>query len=479
MRFWSIKTRILRYSKKGEIHIKLRYIAIATFSFWILVMHSYDKLCTPAFAEQEKTLYVSGSNQADEVDLYFSNKDVKIDTNCLYADATDVQRIILSKASTPDVFILDVDEGFYALKQKGYLETVPLTSFIDEVKFFYPAIQNVVTNDNKQVIAVPEQFIPIHWCVNETLWKQIFGNKDYPETFLDLAELIEFWNDNMADIYPDFKLLEFSGNSKALLIDVVKQYIFQCESSNQSISFSNQTFIQTLEKIRDLNISEITESMEDVYFNQEPLLLMQPIGGFSVEYMDGYRYIPILPPKLEHTSPAYVPARMRIMIVNPFSQNKELAYEYISYCWNSQNAKIKACLIENWETPVCSEAGVEALSKVEKEIEETRNLLNDAITQEEFEKEDLYGEKIFALNEKREKILKKAFEVSSEDIEEYHSIGPYVNLLLGSSYAHDDDPAMQSIMKIIDQFADGKMTGTTCAIKLDEITRMIFMETDF
>lgn len=446
--------------------------------FGLMILRNPGKMnaCFVASAQTNTVLYVSGGILTDEISQYFADEGVEININCAYSDATDVQRIILAEVDVPDVFVLDVDDGFWGLVQKGYLEAIDDSSMTDEVHEFYPAIRSVVTDQEGQIVAIPEYFMPVHWCANETAWKQVLGDKPYPETFLELAELLELWKNTLEEEYPEYKLLEFSGDSYALMLDVIKQYIFQCESAQQPVGFEDAMLINTLEKLRNLNLQSVTEAMEDEYFNQKPLLTMQPMGGFGVEYMDGCRYVPIFPPRLTHDSPTYVPARMRVMVVNPHTRNKTLAYAYVKLHWENQTAAVKAAMIENWNTPVFSQLGMEELRQIEQEIERTEEQLSDAIQQEDLEKEEALRIQMSTWSEKREKVLKTAFEVSDEDIEAYSAIGPHVNLLFGSPYANEDDSTMQSIARIIRQFADGKMTAEQCVRKLEEIAQMVAQE---
>jgi len=421
-------------------------------------------------------LYMFQGNWNSKVNQQFLDKNVMIDVDCVYADATAVQRIILAGIQTPDVFVLDVDDGFWALVQKQYLEEIVDQSFIDEVSRFYPAIQKVLRNNQNQLVAMPEYFMPIHWCINETMWNQVFGATPYPATFLELAELFTKWKEEFSAEYPEIKLLEFSGDSEKLILDVINQYISQCEISHQPLVFQDEVLIQTLELLRDLDLQRIMDSDEDSYFNQQALLTMYPMGGFSVEYSDGCRYIPLLPPRLTSDSPAYVPARMRVMFVNPNSRNKELAYSYLWEHWNTQSAKVKAAIVNNWNTVVFSETGMEKAEQINQEIKDIQIALEKAIKENNLSQIDLLNKRLIVCYEQREKILDEFCDVSQEDIEAYRMIGPSVNILFGSPYSHEEDHAMQSIGMIIKQFADGKMSGTICAQKLTNIAQMVNKE---
>lgn len=429
-----------------------------------------------AAAEQNEVLYVSGGSPVSEIDQRFLDRGIGIDVNCAYANATDIQRIILAGIETPDVFVLDVDDGYWGLVQKGYLEEISDSTMIDAVHSFYPAIQTVLMNDEHQVVAMPEYFMPVYWCVNETLWQQVFDTAPYPQTFLELAELFERWNEDFSEAYPDIKLLEFSGDSETLILNVLKQYIAQCESAGQPVVFEEEALICTLQKLRELDLQAVTEAGEDAYFNQQPLLLMQPVGGFGVEYLEGCRYVPMLPLRLEQSSPAYVPVRMRVMFVNPHSRNREAAYAYLKEYWQAQSAKVKAGMIENWTEPVFSQQGVERLKQIDEEVERTKELLFKAIEEENPDQEDLLRLQLMAWNEKRETAIEEAYDVSEEDIQAYQAIGTHVDLLFGSPYAHDENQAMQSITQIVRQFVDGKMTAEECAGKLGDIARMVEQE---
>ena len=448
---------------------------------WILfysISGNPEGFFSEAIAEQGKVLYVSGGNRVSEVDKLFIEEGVEIDVNCMFANASDVQRIILAGIETPDLFVLDVDDGYWGLVQKGYLQEITDVTMVDEVSNFYPAIQRVLMDSSHQIVAMPEYFMPIHWCVNETLWCQVFGEKPYPETFLELAELFVQWNEELSMEYPEVKLLEFYGNSEMLILNAIKQYISQCENAGKPVIFEEEMMIRTLTALRSLNLQTITEAEEDVYFNQLSLILMQPMGGFGVEYVDGCRYVPLLPLRITQDSPVFVPARMRVMFVNPNSRNQELAYAYLRAYWEAQSAKVKAGIIENWYKPVFSRQGVKQLNQIDQDIEKTREALAKAFEERNPDQIDALNMQLTIFNEKKEKLLVEAYDVSQEDIAAYRLIGPFVSLLFGSPYAHDDDHAMQAITQIVRQFVDGKMKPEECARKLSDIAHMVAKENE-
>lgn len=427
-------------------------------------------------ARADAVLYVSGGVLTDAIRAYFAGEGVEVDVNCAYSDATDAQRIILARQDVPDVFVLDVNDGYWGLVQKGYLEPVDDPELTGAVGALYPAIRSVLMDQAGQIVAMPEYFMPIHWCANETVWAQIFGDRPYPETFLELAELLSLWQEELAEEYPEYKLLEFAGDSHTLILEVIRQYIAQFESAGKPVVFEDSTLINTLEKLRSLDLQPITEATEDEYLNQQPLLTMRPMGGFGVEYMDGCRYVPILPPRLTGDSPAYVPARMRVMVVNPHTKNRALAYAYVKQHWEGQTAAVRAAMTQGWNRPVYTQSGLAQLQEIEQDIEYAQEQLSEAVAQEAFDREDVLRAQMRALNEKRERVLRTAFDVSEEDIAAYSAIGPHVELLFGSPYASEDDPAMQSIVRIIRQFSDGRMTGEQCARRLEEIAQKVAQE---
>lgn len=306
--------------------MKKRYVLIIVWALMVLGNFKGIDFCLSAKAETETVLYVSGGTLTDEISRYFVDEgvEVEVDVDCAYLDASGAQRVILAGMDTPDVFVLDLNDGYWGLVQKGYLEAVEDPVLTDAVTLLYPAVRRGLTDQNGQVVAVPEFFAPIHWCVNETFWQRVFGDTPYPETFLEFAVLFSLWKEELAENYPEYKMLEFSGDSRALMLDVIKQVVAQCESARQPVAFDDPVMIRTLDALRDLDLQSVTEGMEDAYFNQQPLLMMRPAGGFGVEYLDGCRYVPILPPRLTRESPAYVPVRMRVM-VHQSAQQKQTA----------------------------------------------------------------------------------------------------------------------------------------------------------
>ncbi|MDO5377712.1 MAG: hypothetical protein Q4G52_05185 [Clostridia bacterium] len=422
------------------------------------------------------TLSVSGGSSVGSIDQIFASQGIKIDTNSMYYDAVDVQRILLAQIETPDVFVLDADDGYWGLVQKGYLEEITDHEILREISSYYPFIQLVLKDSRQRVVSIPEYFYATHWCVNETLWMEILGDTPYPSTYLELAKLYKQWRTDFAEEHSSVKLLEFSGDSCAFILSVIKQYLAECQISGSTIEFDHPMFIDTLETLRELDLKAISIDDEDIYFNQHSLLIMRPFGGFGVEYLDGFKYVPISPPCVTQEGQPYIPARMRVMLINPFSPHKDAAYQYMKAYMNAYSSAFKASIISSWNTPVYSAQAKREIQQIQETIELKTQLLQKAQEEWDVDTEDKITFELLSLREKLDTVAQEGYEVSEEDILAYQSIAPYINLLFGSPYASDDDPAMQSISRVVKQFVDQKITSKECALALNEITRMVSLE---
>ena len=149
----------------------------------------------------------------------------------------------------------------------------------EQAKMLYPSIQEAIIA-NGQLMAFPIAISAESWTLNQTLWDR-FELGDVPATYAELLDMMLLWQDEYADEYPDYTLIDLYGGVAGCIRLLVKEYILQCNT--EFPDFRNEVFrnamLAVLAHQNVLNANKENYGMPLIYTYEQ---------GFGVAYNDDH-----------------------------------------------------------------------------------------------------------------------------------------------------------------------------------------------
>lgn len=248
--------------------------------------------------------------------------------------AADISTRIRGGDDVTDVYSVKVDYAFSQLKEKGFTTSLQNQTILDGANQMHPSIAEVITNDHGQVVAYP-WYVSMQggWSVNKDLWQEYFGDAPYPVTWIEFFTLAN-----------EFHALESEDcvfvnhwSYPTMLRQVLTSFIHSQIQINGKVDFTDPVLQETLQVMKDAQNTLLRRGLEE-YDEEMYSMDVDEMGSHSLFWPDydfDSTYIRPntgnhLPPFVFSTgdTPVYQGNAM-VLIVNPLSQNKEMAENFI------------------------------------------------------------------------------------------------------------------------------------------------------
>ena len=250
--------------------------------------------------------------------------------------AADIGDFIRSGDQDTDVFSVQVDSAFGHLVNKGYASPMKNEDILHSVERMYPILSDCLLDHQGQVIAYPWE-VNIHgmWEVNDALWQKYFGNAAYPVTWKEFfSRMLEFENIENEDT--DLFLMYW--DYEWMIKQVLTSFIANQDQAGKTVNFTDDILQDTLTLLSQVRKVLLNRGVE-TYDEAEIFWESEAIGEHSIfslgqAYSSHSAYMGLknaMPPFTfaEGDAPIYQ-GGMRVLIVNPLSQRKELAESFIA-----------------------------------------------------------------------------------------------------------------------------------------------------
>ncbi len=249
--------------------------------------------------------------------------------------SADVADAIRTGDTETAVFSVSVDSNFGNLVAKGFVAPITNSEIISSVNRMYPSLAAPLMNASGEVIAYPWDFGTYTWEVNQNLWNKYFPDAALPTTWKDLFVLMQAFEqvDNS-----EGDLFLMSWDYEFMLESVLNSYILRQNMRGEEVDFTDPVLLDTLvelNKVREL----LRNRGVEYYAEHEIFWESETVGDHSLfHYGQGsatrsiYLWTENALPAFVFTqddTPVYA-GSMRVLIVNPNYENKELAEAFIA-----------------------------------------------------------------------------------------------------------------------------------------------------
>ncbi len=428
----------------------------------------YVRDVSSAGSVQQTSLRIMGQMDGRLIQRYAAlHPDVAIGVGERASGFLQFQESMLSRDSGIDIYILNTAQFYHDAREKGFADTLDdNTALRDLSGRLYPAIREALTREGR-LVAFPLSITVKAWAINRTRWEAL-DMGGYPATYEELLQRAQEWQDSYSDAYPDHSFLDTAMGMTGLLSDIVYQYLLDKETEAEAVSFDTPAFRAALDAL-DRHKALFDNPMDGVFYP----LIMPTLHGLGLQYLDADEAISILPPAVDEGSPRLCGAEMEVMILNPLSQNKDAARDFIAFCAGQANIQTQYTLYADKTQPFENPDLEENLIYLQNRIDSLTQAAMEATGAEktELERQLAYEKERYQINAENKWLISPEWIGIKDDILSRFAV-PVRSIFMNSPYSERDE----AIMSALSLFTGSDMSIDMLIDQLDSIARIQFME---
>lgn len=398
------------------------------------------------------------------------NPDVQlVDLGIALIDGQALVRELASQDAGADIFAVNAEYGLNALKEKGFVTDLSASAVISrEVESFYPRIQDVLRHAD-EIIGVPESFIPSPWVINGALWSELELGA-YPASYDDYLSLQAEWRAD-DDAVERYRLMTSSiggaDTRSGMMRAMIQLYILQNEEQAEPLRFDGGAFAQAARRIRELPETRLTES-SDRFFERPWAIWSDDFSPADVQAACDL----LTPPLIDGRGTPAVPAQMMVLVVNPFSAEREAAVRYLEYVVEHLEPGEVMMLSPTQNGPFLNPDWDRQAAYYREQVDFFRGELDGL---EGADARD--AQEAIALYESYLEREEGKYLIQPDVVRRYREIAPYVRLNDRSDFlSHGQSGILKMLYEIADRYLAGKLDEDAMVLEMNRRAQMLYAE---
>ena len=472
----------LYYSENGGLLLPGDYYV--NVSYEATAIRSTDPDAMP-----EKRIIVRGSGYSDAImAAYYSfgnaHSDVAVVLDQTYMRSSALIEAMMSRDASADVYMMSVSsEAYDALYNRGYMAEVDNEEVVAAVQGMYPAVQEVLTRDG-EVIAVPVSVYG--WTLGldyEGFEKIGIAREDVPDNWPALLELLP----ELPDMLPEdgsvriFEEYYTQQSVRENLLGVLLQsWRIHQNAAGREVDYDSPELIEMMDTVMTMDfeamgLPEDDEDEEERYYevrtyggDERSYTLIETSVGCTIGNFYS-RSEPALMSVIPG-EPGEVVLSMTVAFVNPFSENPELAQEYLAELVKNMENSTAYNVSDALNEPVRYTHMLDQIQMYQEDLEELNAELESA---DPVDVPDI-KEGIANIEEILADIDQYGWEIPERDIEWYRAHAEYLTV---DRYdfldAADEDGELSDLAE---QFLAGRVSAEEFLTEIARKVRMRALE---
>lgn len=423
----------------------------------------------------ERTLKIKGYAEANAAYRAFSDAhpetSVIVDNTYSGSAGDDLINAMMARDSSVDVYLLGLSSREYgALSERGFLQELTDPAIVEEVGKLYPVVQEALTSNGK-LVAVPYEIRSdsVFGYNKSVLEKLGLTEEQLPKTWSQMIELLARWGDEYQTDFPELSPLDpsYLAEIRRRLMNMILENYMKGMDAGE-MRFDTPILRDTLKKLEEADFSAIEiEESEDGYSWDGDTVLFTDWAQVGLTDWGSSSYEVTWPLAFEEGADASVSMELNVMVINPFSENKDLAEEYLKYVMQNMKISMRTSLDPNQNEPY-REVGYEVNRREAQRYFESLKKSRDSAAEED---KKMYDETI-AEYEKYLAEYEDRWAASAEDIANYREMAKTLTINRYSPMQSGNE----EIIALINRFSDGQMPVEGFVSAMDQKLRMMQME---
>lgn len=423
------------------------------------------------YAESIKTAYYAFTDKHPEYMVSISDN----------LDESTLLQSMMNRDSSVDIYtISSSSSALSALMNRGYLAELgsseKLTAAVDSL---YPFIQDFCKKDG-QLCLMPFSGYATGLTMNTKALTEKLGytQEDVPTSWKQLFELIN-------DIAANKKMEEAPEVSFAMegytqqdlrsmiFSNMMSDYYTWLDQSEENLTNGTPVLLELCEAFEKVDWSGLglpEEYSEDGWMSDGIMKESVLIDFNSVDvtsYVGADRDRVICPLSVVDGEEPVIGMTLTLAFVNPFSENKDAAIEYLEDAWDANGRTNRILMNPNDNEPVVNAYYEQNLKEIQNNIDQQKKSL-ETMTDEETREMTQNG--INSMEEWLEEYKERGkYDVTPEQIAKYREVAGKMAVAKSDIYGGDSYDQMY-------QYVDGAITASQFAAQLEKTLQMQRLE---
>lgn len=292
-----------------------------------------------------------------------------------YLTKDEIYTMVLTRSSQVDMFGSNsaslptypdlIRGGFYAP-----IKSEKLLAYADNC---YPGVRDAIFINDK-LVGIPVKCMPSRQVgVEKSMWYKLGLNDDaLPTTWLELIDFIINEWPNYADAYPDWCAMH-SDDYNLLFYEFLSSYNVYRQRSTIDPSYDTQVFRDTMNAYLSIDpkVFEGENDEKQALFSAYEQVTPQIPSIYSKTHYT------VLPVGVDSNNAA-VMVTLLLIVINPYSKNRELCESYLECLVDNLEAEQLPILQKDYSTPVKWPGWANFAERYEKTIDEYKERINAA-----------------------------------------------------------------------------------------------------
>lgn len=427
-------------------------------------------------------------------DFIGENPDIAVKFSDTIWTPDEISQAVAGGDETADLYLVHVSNAFKALTTKGYAADMSASSILTaDIDAMYPFVKKAITDAQGHPVAYPYLFYLDKWQVNEGLWRLAFGEDPLPRTFEEFVDGMLRWESELADQYPEIDFV-MNFDYAYWTEKIITAYIQQYERENEFLDINQPALKRVLEKLEQVSIIRAQNKKPNQFVNGDEWIPKPEIfitAGLSSPITDATapmleirstlyhgvnvdHYTDMQPLLFQEGDPSFIPGRMLVWIINPLSQNKNVALQYLEYVARmNNNPRVYYATHPDINEPL-ENAGYQIYrSELQMERDALQEALKSAEGTEKLDTEDMLS----YVESQLEDAESGRWMISEKGISSYRAIAPTIRLFEDLLYIAAEGSALQrQLAGVYQRFAEGRLTLDAFLQELNSKMRMVYLE---
>ena len=432
-----------------------------------------------------RVLRVAGGYMTDAM-IGFAREHPEIAVQLVNDDAWQTQDIIdtmLTGEPIVDVLSVDASGGLAELLEKGYLaELSESPVLMDEVTGMYPWLQEVLMADGR-LYAFPRDAWCSFWAIDLDGMGKV--GLEIPQTMSEFLDIVARWVDeDMGEDYPQYMLMnEWMMDGQQLFYQIFEQYIIAYDQDGPPAKLDTPLLRDALEQVKSLpSFGEDEDGMMGgtrvVYYSDReyavPLIQtgMSPFDGGHWGAPEGYAPQLMLAPPFEPNGPQRSRLQLYVFVVNPRSQNQDLAIQLLEYMAAHQEARTRYLLRPDLNEPIPNAWAMTWIKDATEWVAECETMLAEAAPEDVRDAQ----ERLVEARRSLANAESQRWEVSAEAIAAYRALADDISARLYSPMFNYSNASIEEFWTLLNRYQEGQMQLPDMLREMDRKMQMMYLE---
>lgn len=385
---------------------------------------------------------------------------------------------MMNRDSSVDIYTLSgTESALQALLNRGYVAELEGSEIISTaVAEMYPYIQDFCMRDG-HIYTLPISGYTDAMAINVNCLKKLgYTEEDIPTNWAEFLKLIaDIADSGRLEEMPEITIADpyytRTWYRESVFSNMMQDFFLWLDQSEDNVKRSSEVLIELCNAFDAVNWDGLgyPEELEDgMYdYNVENILLQEwSVGVDSFHYwMESVQLMPLA--VVEGEDPL-LGSHMDFAFVNPFSEHKEEAIQYLEEAWKYVSETDKMEFSPNKNEPIENEYYEENLKSIQNYLDEMKKQLEETTDEEVREsiQTSITSEEEW-LEEYR---TTRKYSASAEDIQQYRIYAEYIQVMKSNLWSNEDANTQMN------QYLDGAMTAEQLANALEKTLQMQRLE---